>query len=95
MVTLVPRSPEEWSPGHDGASLLATAPGASAPFSFATVAVNGWPVGALVGLVAIAGRRPGYLPTRLLVVAAGVGIASTLAFVTFLLYRLFFGGLCC
>jgi hypothetical protein len=90
-----PRSPEEWGPGHDGAFRLATALGASALFSFATVAAKGWPVGALVGLVVIAGRRPGRLPTRLLVVAAGIGIASTLAFVAFLLYRLFFGGLCC
>jgi len=95
VATLVPASAEEWGLGHDAAFLFVSALGASALFSLATVAAKGWPVGALVGLVAIAGHRLGYLPTRLLVAAAGVGIASTLALVALLLYWLFFGGLCC
>jgi hypothetical protein len=95
MVTLIPRSTEEWGLGHDGAVLLAAALGASALFSFATVTAKGWPVGALVGIVAITGHRFGYLPTRLLVAIAGVGIVSTFGFVGFLLYWLFFRGPCC
>ena len=51
--------------------------------------------GGVLGVGMIAGRRLGYVPTKLLAVVGGAALVSVLAFVALLIAFLLFGGFCC
>jgi len=97
-VSVIPAAGDDWWLPHDGAFLLVVFWGAGALAKLAgapLLSSEAATAGVVLGVAMIAGRRLGYVPTKLLAAVGGAALVSVLAFVALLIAFLLFGGLCC